>query len=482
MGRKAFKFMLLLFCILSFSFVPVYAWSNGGYTDPGNAPNISTHDWIALHAMQWLSPWERWWLEQHVDNYLLGTELPDNSAHPWGIGDTTLHHVYYSSAGVLTDASSAIRANTEYGLALTFLNAGNYSFAALHAGIMSHYIVDVGVWGHVMGSGTDWGAEVHHSDYESAVETRTNEYPTDDFSVYLSFDGTLSHLDAYNATLQIAYNTTFGGVSGLGCVWMDTHYNWSNATFRNRSGESVNLCINKLADVLHTLYKATTSQVKLNCFDALFRYNNARMVFPDSTGPKALGCGTAMVSDWLASMSVSTQLINLTEGLDTSSVFVNQTSGVAKGASGTGIVTFGGQFVNPIVKYAESESTPSSDRAPITFYNGGDTFYFRLKNGSDIPGANLPLAVINHDKDMFVIEAYKDGAGRYIMLCYGFGWKGTYAAGKYFDKLLYPSIASHKTSWIILKWEDTNGDGFVNNLGDGDTYTLVASDSGGQMG
>jgi hypothetical protein len=256
---------------------------------------------------------------------------------------------------------------------------------------------------------------------------------------------------------------------------MDTHYNWSDTTFRNRSGESVNLCTNKLADVLHTLYKAMSPEVKLNCFDALFRYNNVHTVFPDSEGSKPLGCGVASVSDWLASMSVTTKLINVTEGLDTSSSFVDQSTGVAQGPTSVGIVTFGGQFVNPIVKYAETDSTPQGDRAPITFYNGGETFYFRLKNGSDIPGASLPLAVINHDEDMFVIEVYLDSPGRQMMICYGFGWKGTYAAGKYFDKLVYPSIASHKTSWIVVKWEDTNGDGFVNAPGDGDTYTVVAT-------
>ena len=320
---------------------------------------------------------------------------------------------------------------------------------------------------------------MHHSDYESGVETRTNEYPGDDFSTYLSFDGTLSQLDPYSAALQVAYDTTFDDGAGLTCLWMDTHYNWSDAAFRDRSGESVNLCANKLADVLHTLYKAMSPEVELNSFDALFRYNNVRIVFPDSKGPKPLGCGAASVSDWLASMSVSTQLINATEGLDTSSSFVDQSTGVAQGPASVGIVTFGGQFVNPTVKYAETGSTPQSDRAPIMFYNGGETFYFRLRNGSDIPGASLPLAVINQNEDMFVIEVYQDSAGRYLMICYGFGWKGTYAAGKYFDKLVYPGIASHKTSWIIVKWEDTNGDGFVNAPGDGDTYTLVATDSTG---
>jgi hypothetical protein len=76
---------------------------------------------------------------------------------------------------------------------------------------------------------------------------------------------------------------------------------------------------------------------------------------------------------------------------------------------------------------------------------------------------------------MFVIEAYKDGSNRPIMLCYGFGWKGTYAAGKYFDQVIYPGIDSYTSSWVIVHWEDTNGDGFVNPPNDGDSYTVIAT-------
>jgi len=35
---------------------------------------------------------------------------------------------------------------------------------------------------------------------------------------------------------------------------MDQNYNWNNPTFKNRCGESLNLAVNYLADVLHTLW------------------------------------------------------------------------------------------------------------------------------------------------------------------------------------------------------------------------------------
>jgi hypothetical protein len=104
-----------------------------------------------------------------------------------------------------------------------------------------------------MGASTAWGTETHHSDYENYVNTRTDNYQ-DTFNTYLSYDGNLSVLSAYNATLDLAYNTTFGGSVQLGCVWMDDNYNWSNSTFSGRCGDSLNLAVNAVADVLHTLY------------------------------------------------------------------------------------------------------------------------------------------------------------------------------------------------------------------------------------
>jgi hypothetical protein len=190
--------------------------------------------------------------------YLYGTELPDNGGSPDGIGDTTKHHIYYNSAEVMTDDAAAVRASTEYSNTLSYLEAKDYEKAAKDAGIMSHYIVDVAVFGHVMGSGTDWGAEVHHSDYETYVNGRTSSYSAE-FNSYLSFDGSLITISAYDAASDLAYDTTFDVDGDLTCVWMDQNYDWSNSTFKSRAGESLNLAVNYLTDVLYTLYLEAAS-------------------------------------------------------------------------------------------------------------------------------------------------------------------------------------------------------------------------------
>ncbi len=123
---------------------------------------------------------------------------------------------------------------------------------------MTHYIADLAVFGHVMGASTPWGVEVHHSDYEDHVLTQTSSYSSS-FTSYLSFDGFLSTTSAYDAALNVAYDTTFGGSNRLTCTWMDTNYNWNNPTFSGRCGQSLNLAVNTVADVLHTLYQASNA-------------------------------------------------------------------------------------------------------------------------------------------------------------------------------------------------------------------------------
>ncbi|MEM3028259.1 MAG: zinc dependent phospholipase C family protein [Candidatus Bathyarchaeia archaeon] len=254
MRDRIFAFLFCFIALLAHTLTPAYAWSNGGFSSDPLKPDYGTHDWIAEHALDWLPSDAKEWIAANLPWYLYGTELPDNGQAPDGIGDTSLHHIYFDSKGKLIDGAAAFRANATYQEALGFLLSGNLTMAAKYAGAMSHYIADMAVFGHVMGSGTDWGAEIHHSDYETYVNSKTSSYKAE-FNSYLSFDGSLAILSAYEAALKLAYDTTFDSSGrGLTCVWMDRNYDWSNRTFRNRVGESLNLAVNYLADVLYTLY------------------------------------------------------------------------------------------------------------------------------------------------------------------------------------------------------------------------------------
>ena len=255
--KKTFRTSLaaILFTLLALSTVkPTLAWSNGGFSTDPSHPRYGTHDWIAQHALDWLPTTEKQYLTENLAAYLYGTELPDNNEAADRIGDTAKHHIYYYANGSLQEDPAAVRATEEYQKTLNALKTHNYADAAKNAGAMTHYIADVAVFGHVMAANTAWGAETHHTDYEDAVNTRTSTYNAP-FNTYLHFDGNLTATTPYDAAAKLAYDTTFNPTGNLTCTWMDKNYNWSNPTFTNRCGESLNLAVNLIADVLHTLYQ-----------------------------------------------------------------------------------------------------------------------------------------------------------------------------------------------------------------------------------
>jgi hypothetical protein len=89
------------------------------------------------------------------------------------------------------------------------------------------------------------------------------------------------------------------------------------------------------------------------------------------------------------------------------------------GYPGSGVLTFGGPIVNPLVKRAEDPSTPDADRAPVKWRDAGGVYLFQTKNGTDIPGTELPISSINDDEDIFVIERYVNSHDQINTICYG---------------------------------------------------------------
>jgi len=254
-------FFCLTILIASVSLVPVRAWSNGGWSTDPNNPDYGTHDWLAHHALDWVPDSLDFWIRNNLAIYLYGTELPDNSKAVLGdgIGDTSLHHIYYRASGQLQDDASARRAREARDQVLSYLTVRDYAKAAKWMGVASHYICDLAVFGHVMGSVTDWGSEKHHSDYEEWVNYRTNRYDSQ-FTVYLKFDGKLETTSAYDVTLQLARDTTFDNTGkGRTAKWMDDNYNPASPSYQERIGESLNLAVNLLADVMYSI--SQTGQV-----------------------------------------------------------------------------------------------------------------------------------------------------------------------------------------------------------------------------
>jgi len=247
--RKSLPYLACMLALLLVGFTPLtVAWSNGGYSSDRYNPDYGTHDYILDHALNMLPSAEKNTIVHNLSLALYGTEIPDATS------DFNNMHIYYDSDGQLTDDAAARRAREKYNSALGYLRSGDYNNADEQIGAMSHYIDDVAVFGHVMGSGTSWGEETHHSDYETYVQNKTTSYTSSTFDPYIVYDGSLTGVSAYDAATSIAYTITFGSGAIQSCTWMDTNYGFGNSTFMNSCGASMNLAVNYLAEVLHQLY------------------------------------------------------------------------------------------------------------------------------------------------------------------------------------------------------------------------------------
>lgn len=233
-----------LVCLLCLLLSPsASGWSNGGYSADYENPDYGTHDWIADQALKLQTRDIAFLSETYHARYLLGTEAPDN---PDLIGDAFEHHVYYYSSGNVQENDAALRAADLYDSALEDIGSSQLPDAAYHIGIMVHYIADGGAFGHTMGADTDWGAEVHHSDYEDEVNTLVSSYTPE-------VDAPLGQTDAYNSTMALAKEITFGNGTIRANVWMDQNYDWADPDFTNSARSTLVASILAVACAINSL-------------------------------------------------------------------------------------------------------------------------------------------------------------------------------------------------------------------------------------
>ncbi|MEM4251226.1 MAG: hypothetical protein QW828_05285 [Candidatus Bathyarchaeia archaeon] len=238
--------LLPFISLLFFPVSTVNGWSNGGYSMNPSNPAIGTHDWIVEKAVALLPASESTLWKDNMNWLRYGTELPDRPRVQGGYEDVFNHHVYFDEQRRVTDDAGAVRANESYHEALGLLRRGNFTGGVMVAGAMSHYISDAAVWGHLMGPDTPWGVEKHHEDYEEYVAEHMFLF---DRSVRLLWP--LDRKSAYQATLDLASDIMFNEPNA---TWMDSNYDWNNQRFRERVAGTLNLAVNYVANVLHTLW------------------------------------------------------------------------------------------------------------------------------------------------------------------------------------------------------------------------------------
>lgn len=184
--------------------------------------------------------------------------------------------------------------------------------------------------------------------------------------------------------------------------------------------------------------------------------NTVYFIYPDHEGIKPAGVNPAMLSDWTATGYIIGMCSNRqNEATDTDPLIIELNSGFINLNNKT-IVLFGGPLVNSPVHYYETNRI-----APTYWRNIGGTFYWYAANGTRLEATAMAYSEITTGNDMFVVEAFTDNSGNEIFIVYGYGWKGTFAGGKFFKFIMYPNISHYTGSYYVFKWEDTNGNGFA---------------------
>jgi hypothetical protein len=178
-------------------------------------------------------------------------------------------------------------------------------------------------------------------------------------------------------------------------------------------------------------------------------------IYPDYTGSKPPGVTYAWLSDWTATGYIMGMCSNIQhEATDTNPTIVNGSEGSIKLQDAT-IVLFGGPLVNAPVHYYEEHRM-----APLYYQSVGSVLYWYHRDGTRIDETALQSSQ-KSSQDLFVVESFVDSSHNMIFIVYGYGWKGTYAAGKFFKFIVYPNIGSYTSSYYVFKWVDGNSDGFV---------------------
>jgi hypothetical protein len=179
-------------------------------------------------------------------------------------------------------------------------------------------------------------------------------------------------------------------------------------------------------------------------------------IYPDYEGAKPAGVNPAMLSDWTATGYIAGMCSNRqNEITDTNQAIIDSNNGEVKLNNKT-IVLFGGPLVNGPVHYYETNRI-----APTYWKNIGGTFYWYATNSTRLEDTAMTFSEISNGKDMFLVEAFTDNSGNRVFIVYGYGWKGTFAGGKFFKFIIYPNISEYTDCYYVFKWEDTNGNGFV---------------------
>jgi hypothetical protein len=192
------------------------------------------------------------------------------------------------------------------------------------------------------------------------------------------------------------------------------------------------------------------------------------------THTSAVKCGgvkAALATDVYAGTYLFGALTNpqQNEILDTNSAYVSQSSSCGQPTTNPSqpLVTIAGPAVSETVYYYESVEKSS----PL-YYNYATGCITRRDTGVGV-SCNFPSTPT---KDVFVMEAFIDQAGRTVYITYGLNWPGTLAGYEYLVNFVLKNPSGYSKSWYVYQWQDAASGVSANSIPDpGDTYTQLAT-------
>jgi hypothetical protein len=111
------------------------------------------------------------------------------------------------------------------------------------------------------------------------------------------------------------------------------------------------------------------------------------------------------------------------------------------------IVVLGNPFNHIVTNYYES-----SCLTPISLSENSTHFIF-CDNSSKAVWTLNKLALESGHEDAFAVQVLKDGQND-LIIAYGVGWKGTWAASMYFANIVMRNLAEYSGHFLVFRWVD----------------------------
>ncbi|MDH5448163.1 MAG: hypothetical protein OEX01_04060 [Candidatus Bathyarchaeota archaeon] len=115
------------------------------------------------------------------------------------------------------------------------------------------------------------------------------------------------------------------------------------------------------------------------------------------------------------------------------------------------VVLVGGPSTQAAVKYYED-----TKETLVVSKENATHFWLETREGVVIPETLHTFENLDAHHDVFLVEFFKDKCDRYILILYGYGWRGTMLATLHFNRVIFPQISDYDESYYIYNWVDSS--------------------------